>query len=69
MREKKGIVGIIGAGNFTSATIMPNLKKVGTDIKYIASSRGLSSTIMAKKYGVAKSTTNYKEILKDSRLI
>ena len=24
---KKGVIGIIGAGNFTSSTMMPNLKK------------------------------------------
>ena len=62
---KKGVIGIIGAGNFTSSTMMPNLKKVGADVKYIASSGGLSSTIMAKKYGIAKSTTNYQEMFED----
>ncbi|MAB94783.1 MAG: dehydrogenase [Flavobacteriales bacterium] len=62
---KKGVIGIIGAGNFTSSTMMPNLKKVGADLKYIASSGGLSSTIMAKKYGIVKSTTNYQEMLED----
>ena len=62
---KKGVIGIVGAGNFTSSTMMPNLKKVGADVKYIASSGGLSSTIMAKKYGIAISTTNYQEILED----
>lgn len=62
---QKGVIGIIGAGNFTSSTVMPNLKKVGADVKYIASSGGLSSTIMAKKYGIGNSTTNYQEMLND----
>ncbi len=62
----KGILGIIGAGNFTSSTMMPNLKKIGANVKYIASSGGLSSTIMAKKYGVSKSTTNHREMLEDN---
>ena len=61
----KGVIGIIGAGNFTSATILPSLKKLNADIKYIASSGGLSSTTMAKKYQISNSTTNYKEILSD----
>ena len=65
---KKGVIGIIGAGNFTSSTMMPNLKKVGADVKYIASSGGLSSTIMAKKYGISKSTTNYQEMLEDENV-
>ncbi len=63
--SKKGVIGIVGAGNFTSATILPNLKKLNANIKYIASSGGLSSTTMAKQYQIAKSTTNYKEILTD----
>ena len=63
---KKGVLGIIGSGNFTSSTLLPNLKKNKADVKYIASSSGLSSTILAKKFKIAKSTTNYKEILEDS---
>lgn len=65
-KAKKGVIGIIGAGNFTSSTILPNLKKINADIKYIASSGGLSSTIMAKKHSISCSTTDYKEMLKDN---
>lgn len=65
---KKGVIGIIGAGNFTSATILPCLKKLNADVKYIASSGGLSSTIMAKRHKVAKSTSDYHEILKDNEV-
>ena len=63
---KKGVIGIIGSGNFTSSTILPNLKKLKADIKYIASSGGLSSTIMAKRHAIGNSTSNYKKILNDS---
>ncbi|SHE50527.1 Predicted dehydrogenase [Arenibacter palladensis] len=65
---KKGVLGIIGAGNFTSSTLLPNLKNLNADIKYIASSGGLSSTIMAKRHNIAKSTTDYKEILVDEEV-
>ncbi|MBJ2174569.1 bi-domain-containing oxidoreductase [Aureibaculum sp. A20] len=64
-KGQKGVLGIIGAGNFTSATMMPQLKKMNANVKYIASSGGLSSTTMAKRYGVANSTSDYQEILKD----
>ena len=64
-QSQKGVLGIIGAGNFTSSTILPNLKKIGAEIKYIASSGGLTSTIMAKKHRILKSTTDYKQILRD----
>lgn len=61
----KGVIGIIGAGNFTSSTLLPNLKKAGGNIKYIASSGGLSSTTMAKRHNIARATTDYHEILSD----
>lgn len=63
--NQKGILGIIGAGNFTGSTILPMLKRVNAQIKTIASSKGLSSTILAKKYGIPHSTTDYKTILND----
>lgn len=65
-KGKKGVIGIIGAGNFTSSTILPNLSKLKADIKYIASSGGLSGTIQAKKHGISNSTSDYKEILQDN---
>ncbi|HMR87781.1 MAG TPA: bi-domain-containing oxidoreductase [Saprospiraceae bacterium] len=63
-----GVVGIIGAGNFTGSTILPSLNKINASVKYIASSKGLSGTTLAKKFGVSNSTTDYKEILKDSEV-
>ena len=65
---QKGVIGIIGAGNFTSSTILPNLRKLNANMKYIASSGGLSSTIMAKKHRITNSTTDYYEMLKDSEV-
>ena len=65
---KKGVIGVVGAGNFTSSTILPNLKKINADVKFIASSGGLSSTIMAKRHNIANSTSNYKEILEDKEV-
>ncbi len=65
---QKGVLGIIGAGNFTGSTIVPNLKKLKAPIKYIASSKGLSGTILAKKHGITHSTTNYRDILNDAEV-
>lgn len=62
----KGNIGIIGAGNFTKMTMLPALKSASANITTIASAGGLSGTIMAKQYNIAKSTTDYKEILKDN---
>lgn len=60
-----GKIGIIGAGNYTSSTVIPCLAKAGAKIKYIASAGGLSAKIMAKKAGAEMATSDYTEILKD----
>lgn len=65
---QKGIVGLIGAGNFTGATVLPALKKLNANIKYISSASGLSATTLAKKFGISSATTNYKDILADSEV-
>ena len=64
----KGVLGIIGAGNFTKATVLPNLSKLNAKVKYIASSKGLSGTLASKKFNVQNSTTDYEEILADSEV-
>lgn len=64
----KGVIGIIGAGNFTKMTMLPALKNTGANYKFIASAGGVSGTALAKKYGFTHSTTNYHEILKDEEV-
>lgn len=61
----KGQMGIIGAGNFASATMIPALLKAKADIKYIASAQGLSAKVLAKKAGAALATSDYKRIIED----
>ncbi len=61
----RGTVGIIGAGNFTSAMILPCLKKTPAKLKFISSSAGLSGTTLAKKFGISQSTTDNSLIFKD----
>lgn len=60
-----GAMGVIGAGNFTKAMILPSLRAAQAPIKYIASSGGLSSKLSASKFGAAKATTDYHNILED----
>ena len=60
-----GTIGIIGAGNFAGAMIVPLLKELNTNIKYIASAKGLSGTTLAKKYKIPFSTSRYQDILED----
>jgi len=60
-----GTSGIIGAGNFAGAMIVPLLKELNANIKYIASAKGLSGTTLAKKYKIPFSTSRYQDILED----
>ncbi len=64
----KGVVGIIGAGNFTSAMILPCLKKTPAHLKYISSSGGLSGTTLAKKFGVSQSATDNSLVVNDAEI-
>lgn len=64
----KGVLGIIGAGNFTKMTVLPSMKGLGAHYKYISSAGGLTAKALANKYGFAFSTTNYQEILNDAEV-
>ena len=61
----KGVLGIIGAGNFTASTILPQLAKTPAKLQTIASSGGLSATTLARKFSITKATTDYHTILND----
>lgn len=66
--KTKPIFGIIGAGNFTKMMIVPTMRKLGYNIKFIASEKGLSSTMLAKKYKIPFATSDYRRILEDSEV-
>ena len=61
----KGGIGIIGAGNFTSMTMLPVLGELNAPLYSIASASGLTGTSLAKKYKIGKSTSDYKSIIND----
>lgn len=63
-----GVIGIIGAGNFTKMTVMPALKGSDAHYKYICSAGGLTAKSLANKYGFEKATTNYHEVLLDEKV-
>lgn len=58
-----GVLGIIGAGNFTAAMILPLLAKTPAMLHSIASSGGLTATSLARKFSIAEATTDYRTIL------
>ena len=64
----KGVIGVVGAGNFTKMTMLPALKSTGAGYKYVASAGGVTANALAKKFGFTHSTTDYKQILNDSEV-
>jgi len=67
-KADNGVLGIIGAGNFTKMTMLPALRKAGAEIKTIASAGGLSGTTLAKKFNISQSTTSIQELLDDAEI-
>lgn len=65
---KKPVVGLLGAGNFTSSNIIPALKKNNIFIKSIQSFYGLNSAVLAKKNNIPDALTNSNDIFKDSSI-
>ncbi len=63
-----GPLAIVGTGNFTKMTLLPALQRAGASIKYLASSSGVSSTHLARKYGIPISTTDYAAVLADTEV-
>jgi len=65
LKPTKGVIGIIGAGNFTKMTLLPGLKGTDAQIKHIVSSGGVNGTALARKHNIRQSTTDFDLVLDD----
>jgi len=62
-------VGMIGAGNFATATLVPALKNhPNVDLRAVCSARGLSAKSAARRHAFAYCTSDYQELLKDQEI-
>jgi predicted dehydrogenase/threonine dehydrogenase-like Zn-dependent dehydrogenase len=62
-------LGVLGAGLFANATLLPALKKIhAIELVGIASAGGLHARHFAEKFGFAYATSNVDEILDDPRI-
>jgi len=59
------VAGIIGAGLFTKATLLPSLKGAPVRLRTIASAGGASAQHLGKKFGFAQVTSDFREVLSD----
>jgi len=70
-KAKKNIIyaGLIGAGNFATNIILPNLKKIKEiNIKAIADAKGERAKNVATKYHCKYITSDYMDILNDEKI-
>ncbi len=62
-------LGVLGAGNYASATFLPAVKKAGgVSLAGIASAAGLSARNAAQRYGFSYATSDEQEILMDEKI-
>lgn len=62
------VIGVIGAGNFASAVLLPALKKTPALLKTVASGNDPTSAIAARKLGFQQATTDYRVVLEDTEI-
>lgn len=59
------VAGVIGAGNFARATLLPSLAATGVRLRAIADINGVNARHLGKKFGFEVATTDYQELLTD----
>lgn len=66
--KAKPVIGVIGAGNYASRTLLPAFKKSNAYLHTIVSNGGLSGSILGRGLGFAQATTDIASILKNSEI-
>lgn len=61
-------IGLIGAGNFAAGVLLPQLKKLGVDLRGVVTASGLTARDVAEKYGFEYMTGSAEELLSDSEI-
>jgi predicted dehydrogenase/threonine dehydrogenase-like Zn-dependent dehydrogenase len=67
-RAGKGVVGVIGAGNFATRTLLPALQPTGARLHTIATSGGTSGSIAAGQFGFERVASDVSAILHDGEI-
>lgn len=61
----KAVVGLLGAGGFTTQVLMPALKRTGARLKSVCSRGGVSAAHLARKFQFEQATTDPEVVLAD----
>jgi len=70
VRRKAGTVrvGLVGAGNFARATLLPALRDAGAEFAAVASERGLTAADVANRFGFERAAGSANEIIEDESI-
>ena len=63
--EKKIVLGVIGAGGYVPAMLLPHFKTEGVEFRSIATASGVSAHDVGKRFGFAEAVSTAQEILDD----
>ncbi len=64
----RGVVGVIGAGNFAVRTLLPVLQPTGARLHTIVSSGGTTGAIAAEKFGFARTGSDVDAVLENDEI-
>jgi predicted dehydrogenase/NADPH:quinone reductase-like Zn-dependent oxidoreductase len=64
----QAVLGVIGAGGFANAVLLPALAKTSARLAYVADLNGAAAKHAAKKFGAEQAVTDYNLVLNDPRV-
>ncbi len=66
--EKEVILGVLGAGNYAQATLLPIVKRSKVVLDTIVSASGISAAHAAEKYGFSRTAASDDEVLQNTNI-
>ena len=66
--EKSIVVGVIGAGGYVPAMLLPHFKSEGVEFRSIATASGISAHDVGKKFGFAEAVSSADEVFDDASI-
>jgi predicted dehydrogenase/threonine dehydrogenase-like Zn-dependent dehydrogenase len=64
-RDSTVRVGLLGAGGYAGAVLLPHLKSLGADFRTIATASGLSARKVGERFGFARFASDPEEVIDD----
>ncbi len=66
--EKSIVLGVIGAGGYVPAMLLPHFKTEGVEFRAIATASGISAHDVGKRFGFAYAVSSAEEVLDDTNV-